>query len=180
MKVLKKSPLLDRDTADEVHNALDEKSHKKAHKGEKASFQTVEEENRFRNFIVKSNPDYATTIGLDPTNEEGAKGVLNNPTIQKAFKEFGKDYAGFLMEETKYVMQEATVKLMEKADVVYGEEQALATAEFRDVTEPFGFDKEGNPFYFDYDTCRHLASKGRIKKDVEKFIGSRRNRIFCL
>ena len=129
-----------------------------------AKFRTVEEENKFRKFIWESNPDYATAIDLDLTNEEGAKGILNNPTIQKAFKEFGKDYTGFLMEETKYVMQEATVKLMEKADVVYGKEQALATAEFRDVTEPFGFDKEGNPFYFDYDTWHYLAKEGKIKK----------------
>ena len=128
MKVLKKSPLLDRDTAEEVHNALDEKSHKKAHKGEKASFQTVEEENRFRNFIVKSNPDYATTIGLDPTNEEGAKGVLNNPTIQKAYEEFGTQYQDFV--GLTDVFKKKTTEIEEKG----------VTIEQRTKTKPTGWD----------------------------------------
>ena len=59
------SPLLDRNTSDPSHNALPEKAHASAHKGEKADFKTIEEENKFRKFVNESNLPYAELIKLD-------------------------------------------------------------------------------------------------------------------
>ena len=85
------SPLLDRNTSDPSHNALPEKAHASAHKGEKADFKTIEEENKFRKFVNESNLPYAELIKLDLENKSKS-GRLNNPTVQKAYKKLGVSY----------------------------------------------------------------------------------------
>ena len=74
---------------------------------EKANFATVEEENKFRKFVIKTNKDFADLIDLDPTNEKNAKGILNNPTIQKAWQELGNSYLDFQGREEDYLTKES-------------------------------------------------------------------------
>tara|TARA_R100000655_G_scaffold47505_4_gene84666 strand:+ start:276 stop:10739 length:10464 start_codon:yes stop_codon:yes gene_type:complete len=76
----------------------------------KANFTTVEEENDFRRFVIKTNEKFANLINLDLTNEKNAKGVLNNPTIQKAWQELGRSYLDFQGREDEYFRKEKEYK----------------------------------------------------------------------
>ena len=83
----------------------------------KANFATVEEENDFRKFVIKTNPKFAELLDLDSKNtsiERKVKQVdgqympvLNNPTIQKAWKELGKSYSDFKLQIETYREKES-------------------------------------------------------------------------
>mgnify|MGYP003633200736 CR=1 FL=1 len=49
-----KSPLRHAPKNDPAHSSLSEEDHNKVHANTTSDFQTVEEENRFRNFVIKS------------------------------------------------------------------------------------------------------------------------------
>ena len=51
MRIGKISPLRHRNTGDPAHDDLSDPKHIKAHEGEEANFQTVEEEDEFRKFV---------------------------------------------------------------------------------------------------------------------------------
>ena len=86
----------------------------------KANFATLEEENDFRKFVIKTNPKFAKLINLDSKNtsiERKVKQVdgqympvLNNPTIQTAWKELGKSYLDFQGRADEYFRKEKEYK----------------------------------------------------------------------
>ena len=141
------------------HETLSEVDHNKAHQGEKPTFTTIEEENRFRNFIWESNKDYAESIELDKINKT-KKGTLNNPTIQKAYKEFGVLYQDFLGKVDVLETSETTVSAMESYDIIKSEEGVIAAPGSRDLTEPTGMHPvTGDPFYMSVDNYFQHAVK---------------------
>ena len=87
---------------------------------EKANFATVEEENKFRKFVIKTNPKFADLLSLDSKNtsiERKVKQldgqympVLNNSTIQKAWQELGNSYLDFQGREEDYLTKESEYK----------------------------------------------------------------------
>ena len=101
-----KSPLRHAPKNDPAHSSLSEEDHNKVHANTTSDFQTVEEENRFRNFVIKSNPDYARDFKVDATNTTGN---LNNKTIKTAYNNLGTLYQDFLKKTDTYNQNEEQV-----------------------------------------------------------------------
>jgi len=141
-----KSPLRHRNTLTD-HDTLSEADHNKFHGGEKANFKTIEEENDFRNFINKSNPDYAKDFKVDIENTTGK---LNNRTIRKAYEEYGglyQDYKGKI-----HVFEQKEIKAKETFEKIpnlapWASDLKTPTTKQRTQRKPLGVDYRGNVLY---------------------------------
>ena len=133
------------------HENLSETAHNAAHSGEKPTFSTIEQENRFRDFVWKSNPKFAKDIDLDKTNITKG-GTLNNPTIQLAYEHLGGLYQDFLGKVDIFETKQQKVSKIESGKGILQHGKATATVESRYKTKPTGVNpRSGNVFYMNYD-----------------------------